>query len=152
MNGTLVPSRRLMVLLAASVLACKGSEGSQPKVPLDQMRADSAHAVAGVKTQGTPELSPEARVALDSGNALFRKKTYAAALAQYRLASARSPRHAAPYFGIYMVAQATKNTKLADSALANIRANNGVAPMPGFDHSDTSSAKARAGIKKDPTQ
>jgi hypothetical protein len=139
-----------MVLLAVSALACKGSGGSPPAKSLAEMRADSAHTAAGVQTQGTPELAPEAKVALDSGNALFRKKAYTAALAQYRLASMRSPRHAAPYFGIYMVAQATKNTKLADSALANIRANNGVPPMPGFDHSDTIGAKARAGVKKGP--
>lgn len=150
MIRTNAPSRRWMVLLAVSALACKGSGGSLPKVSLDQLRADSAHAAGGVQTQGTPQLAPAAKVALDSGNQLFRKKAYSAALAQYRLASLSSPQHAAPYFGIYMVAQATHNTKLADSALANIRANNGVAPLPGFDHSDTIGVKARAGVKKGP--
>lgn len=131
------PNRRWIVLLAASMLACKASNGNPPDRSLAELRADSAHAAGGVRNLVTPELSPEAKVALDSGNALFRKKAYAAALTQYRLASTRSPRHAAPYFGIYMVAQATHNPTLSDSALANIRANNGVAPMPGAAHSDT---------------
>ena len=137
MTGTNVADRRWITLLVASAIACSNGESS-PKVPLDQLRADSAHAAAGVQAQGGQvELTADARIALDSGNALFRKKAYSAALEQYRLSSSRSPKHAAPYFGIYMVAQATKNASLADSALANIRANNGVPPRPGFDHADT---------------
>ena len=139
---------RWMLWLAATALACDAGSSKAPKVALGQENADSARAAAGVQT--APTLGPDAKVALDSGNALFRKKAYPAALAQYRLAAARAPRHAAPFFGIYMVAQATANKVLADSALANIRANNATAPASGFDHSDTSLSKVRASGKKGP--
>lgn len=113
------------VAVAASAVAC--SPGSDaPKVPLGQRApADStqpvtaaAHAIIG----------PRAKAALDSGNALYRKKQYAAALIHYREASELAPQHAAPFFGIYMVARATGNAAMADSALADIRVRNG--PLP----------------------
>jgi len=69
-----------------------------------------------------PALPPTTRAALDAGNAEFRAKHYAAALGHYRLASLSSPGEAAPFYGIYMAAQALNNTPLADSAVAEIRA------------------------------
>ncbi|HSJ62805.1 MAG TPA: hypothetical protein VK922_02750 [Gemmatimonadaceae bacterium] len=63
----------------------------------------------------------DARAALDSGNRLFSAKAYAAALEQYRRAAALAPEHDAPLFGIVMVANATKDSALADSAAAAMR-------------------------------
>ena len=99
-----------------------------PKVPLGQVStADSARAM----TAAHAIIGPAAKAALDSGNALYRRKAYAAALAQYRAASTLAPAHAAPFFGMYMVARATSNTRMADSALAGIRQRNGpLAPVP----------------------
>ena len=112
----------LFVALAVSTVAC---DSNAPKVPLSSMAKDStpqlvasAHALIG----------PAAKAALDSGNALYRLKKYPQALAQYRLAADRAPQHAAPLFGIYMVARATSNPALADSAMAGIRLRNG--PLP----------------------
>ena len=99
-------------------------------------------------------LGPDAKAALDSGNALFRKKAYPEALAQYRLASDRAPQHSAPLFGIYMVARATNNGALADSALAGIRQRNGPLPTTqgGAPHgtmTDSALKQGHAGLKKD---
>ena len=67
------------------------------------------------------ELSPAARTALDSANAAFKAKDYDTALRHYRLAAAATPNHAAPWFGINMVARATHNQALADSAMTEVR-------------------------------
>lgn len=119
----------LLVLVFVSVAsACSKKEA--PKIPLaqgaplDSVRAmEKAHALIG----------PAARAELDSGNAFYRKKEYTEALARYRAASELAPQHAAPLFGIYMVARVTNNKKLADSALAGIRLRNG--PLPAAPHS-----------------
>jgi hypothetical protein len=138
-------------VITVFVLACGGGGGA-PKVPLAQVATDSsarameaAHALIG----------PEAKAALDSGNVLYRHKAYAEALAQYRLASDRAPQHSAPLFGIYMVARATNNPVLADSAIAGIRSRNGALPdvpagMGGAPHSMSDSAlkQLRAQMKK----
>jgi hypothetical protein len=126
-----------VVLVAATIVACTGSDA--PKIPLAQAtsassvhEAEAAHALIG----------PAAKVALDSGNFFFRRKAYREALAQYTAASALAPQHAAPIFGIYMVARATKNTALADSALAQIRLRNGPL-VPSSPHSLSDSAVQR---------
>ena len=63
------------------------------------------------------------------------KKQYAAGLVHYREASELAPQHAAPFFGIYMVARATGNAAMADSALANRRLRNGPpSPAPRWLH------------------
>ena len=116
---------RLAIL---ATLACSTRDES-PKVPLghpagaDSIRAEQqAHALLG----------PAAKAALDSGNVLFRKKAFEGALAEYRAAAALAPQHSAPLFGIYMVARATNNKAMADSALAAIRLRNG--PLPAGPH------------------
>ena len=145
-------------LLTIAVLAAGCTGGKEaPKVPLATARADSAHAAAGVQlavgdaaatgggvTEGP--LSAPAMAAIDSANALFRKKQYALALSQYRTAGVLVPQHAAPLFGVYMVAQATKDSKLADSALAEIRKRNG--ELPPAMHEFTDSASLKAGARK----
>lgn len=150
------PVRLLTVALATA--ACSGGKEA-PQIPLGQARADSAHAAAGVQvapgaaagTVGAAaggaaegQLPAKAQAAVDSANALFRKKQYAASLAQYRVAGAIVPQHAAPVYGIYMVAQATKDTKLADSALAEIRKRGGSALPSVHDFGDSASLKAAA--------
>jgi hypothetical protein len=109
-----------------------------PKIPLAQATAaDSARTMAAAHGL----IGPDARAALDSGNRLFRKKDYEGALARYRAASNLAPQHAAPYFGMYMVGRATKDTAMADSALAAIRVRNG--PMTPVPHSGNDSAVQR---------
>ena len=130
-------SRVRLIVLALAAAACTVKQEA-PKVPLSQATAaDSARRVASAHAL----LGPAARAALDSGNVLYRKKAYAGALAQYRAASALAPQHAAPYFGIYMVARATRDSAMADSALAAIRIRNG--PMPTAPHSVNDSVLQR---------
>lgn len=124
---------RAVVALVA--VACT-TRDEPPKVPLGRA-ADSAR----VEQQAHALLGPAAKAALDSGNVLFRKKNYEGALAEYRAASALAPQHAAPLFGIYMVARATDNRAMADSALAQIRLRSG--PLPGAAHSFSDSALRR---------
>jgi hypothetical protein len=122
---------------AGAFVACGGGQDS-PKVPLAQAaRPDSA----GLEAAAHALLGPAAKGALDSGNVLFRKKAYDAALAQYRAASILAPQHSAPLFGIYMVARATSNASLADSALAGIRLRSG--NMTAAPHGPTDSALKR---------
>ena len=122
-------------LLAIVTVACT-TRDEPPKVPLGRA-ADSVRA----EQQAHALLGPAAKAALDSGNVLFRKKNYQEALAEYRAASALAPQHAAPLFGIYMVARATDNRAMADSALTQIRLRNG--PLPGAPHTFSDSALRR---------
>jgi hypothetical protein len=101
-------------LLAAVLSAggCRESEES-PELPLDHPPLGGERASAA--------LVGDARVALDSGNRLYSAKAYAAALEQYRRAAALAPEHDAPLFGIVMVANATADSALADSAATAMR-------------------------------
>ena len=88
-------------------------------VPLGQA------ASPGLSPHGTvPSITGEAKVALDSGNALYTAKSYALALAQYRRAAALAPEAEAPLFGILMVANVTKDARLTDSVTKALRALN----------------------------
>ncbi|MEO8333435.1 MAG: hypothetical protein ABI664_00585 [bacterium] len=131
-------ARRLAVVAAmATIVACTNNDDAV-KVPLGQATlGDSVRAVAAAHAL----IGPAARVALDSGNAYYRRKAYAAALAEYRAASVLAPQHAAPFFGIYMVARATNNAAMADSALSDIRRRNG--PMQPLSHSRSDSVLER---------
>ncbi|CAN5488451.1 hypothetical protein BH09GEM1_BH09GEM1_10730 [soil metagenome] len=80
-------------------LQVMSSPGQRVATDSAQPVAAAAHAIIG----------PRANAALDTGNALYRKKQYAAALIHYREAAELAPQHAAPFFGIYMVARATGN-------------------------------------------
>jgi hypothetical protein len=131
-------SHLLLGLSAAAfvMVSCTGQDA--PKIPLAQgptldsaRTMEAAHALIG----------PAAKAQLDTGNVYYRKKAYAEALARYRAASALAPQHAAPLFGIYMVARATHDTAMADSALAGIRLRNG--PLPSAPHSLADSALQR---------
>jgi hypothetical protein len=151
MTGNKSRASRYLLLLAVAALACNAGDKA-PKVPLAQQApADSVHKAAGVaQAGGAVALGPEAQKALDSGNVLFRKKAYAPALAQYRLASAHAPNHAAPYIGMNMVAQATGDKALADSAIAAIRERGGAPSMGQHPSIDSAAKKASANVKKGP--
>jgi len=116
------------ITLAATVaaaLACNKGKEPAPKTPLSEVSAQRG----GELTAGSAgAMSAEARVVLDSGNALYRAKKYADALAQYRIAAQRAPEDPAPYFGIYMVAGATGNKRLQDTAQAALRARGMIQP------------------------
>lgn len=74
-----------------------------------------------IAPSGASDLQPLTQALLDSGNVAYRKQDFDGALRYYAKASAAQPEHAAPWFGTYMVGQATKNTALADSALRMVR-------------------------------
>jgi hypothetical protein len=122
---------RLILLAAIAAAGCTGHRDAQQVPPATAVVADSARAVA----QAHGLIGPAARAALDRGNGLFRKKAYDAALAEYRAAAALAPQHAAPLYGIYMVARATNNSAMADSALSGIKDRNAVMAPHAFDDS-----------------
>jgi hypothetical protein len=132
---------RWVIVLAATTVAC--SRQDPPKIPLARAVADSARSVEAAHAL----IGPEVKAALDSGNVLFRHKEYDAALAQYRTASALAPQHAAPLFGIYMVARATNNSVMADSALEGIRLRNGPMAVGPHTFGDSSMQRAHAAIR-----
>jgi Flp pilus assembly protein TadD len=77
----------------------------------------------GASAANTPgAMGNDAKTALDSGNILYRAKAYDEALVQYRRSAELAPTEAAPLLGILMVADVTKNAKLADSTRARMRA------------------------------
>lgn len=76
--------------------------------------------VPSVPSQAS-SLAPATQALIDSGNIAFRQKKFDAALDFYHKASREQPDHAAPWFGTYMVGQATKNQALAESALRVVR-------------------------------
>jgi len=144
------PRARWMVLAMAVTLGACNKSSDADKIPLganEKMPKDSVHAGMTAPAAAPAEVSPAAKVALDSGNALFRKKDYDKALEQYRIAAKASPDHAAPWFGINMVAGATKNKALGDSALAEIRKRNAVEPHTGNDSGSAAAAHKKAGLK-----
>lgn len=96
-----------------TVVGCGGSDA--PKTPLGA--APPAAAIAG----GSPGLTGEAKIAIDSGNMLFRLKAYDKALVQYSRSADLAPNEVAPLLGILMVADVTKNSKLASETLPRIR-------------------------------
>jgi hypothetical protein len=96
-----------MVILALGVVACDSREA--PKTPL------------GETTRSGSGISGNARIALDSGNALFRAKLYDAALAQYERSAGLVPAETAPLLGIMMVADVKKDKRLADATLERMK-------------------------------
>jgi hypothetical protein len=131
MTRPFAPFAAVLALVAAT--ACSRDDGG-PHIPL----AKAATPPASQEAAAHALIGPAALAMLDTGNALYRKKDYASALARYRAAAELAPQHAAPLFGIYMVAKEQKNTALADSALAEIRKRNG--PLTGAPHGMSDSA------------
>jgi len=146
MSRSFVCRWSVIVIAAGAALACSGRR-DPPKIPLAKGGADSANAVEAAHAL----IGPAAKAALDSGNVLFRKKAYAAALAQYRAASALAPQHSAPLFGIYMVARATNNPAMADSALAGIRLRSGTMTPAPHVLTDTALQRMHANFRERPS-
>lgn len=119
-KSTLVRTVATAVLAGSFVLACGGDDG--PRTPLDQIQAQAGSLPSGhPPLEGSAPLSSAARSSLDSGNAAFRAKDYERALQFYRDAARAEPAHASPWFGVFMVAQATGNTALRDSAKLEVQ-------------------------------
>lgn len=146
-----IRSRTGWLALAAAVtlMGCnrKADDGKIPLTANAQMPQDSVHAGMTAPKTPEPEMSPAAKAALDSGNALQRKKLYPQALAQYRESAKLAPDNTAPTFGIYMAARATNNMVLADSALALIKARNVVEPHGDVDSTAMNAAHQKAAGK-----
>ena len=104
-------------LLCLANAACSGRGDDRA----DTSRAASAPAVVHA-SGGRATLPHDAAAALDDANADFRAGRYDAALRGYRVAAERAPTNAAPYYGIYMVARQLRDSALADSAMAAMRA------------------------------
>lgn len=107
------------VLLAAVLLpaACV-RDADVAKAPLGAAATAGAPGAAG---RASPVMPAEGQAAIDAGNAAVRRKDYAAAQAAFEKAAKMAPDHAAPWFGLYIVAQARNDAKAADAALAEIR-------------------------------
>lgn len=116
---------RALLLASCVVAAACGANGTDsPKQPL------GSAAAAPVSDAPAPDqlpagMTPLSVAHLDSGNVAFRARQYDQAMVYYRKAVADVPDHAAPWYGIFMVAQATKNSALADSATNAIAARTG---------------------------
>jgi hypothetical protein len=124
------------LVAAATVWGCGGSNRDAPKIPLDQATRVSS----GTSEASAPGgISGEAKAALDSGNMFFRAKAYDHALAEYRRSARLAPTELAPLFGILMVTDVTKNTKLADSTRSRMHELNPAA-------ADSSAAMSHAEI------
>jgi hypothetical protein len=113
--------------LALTVISACGTPDATGKRPLGSAPPLGAASAAGALASQSaapepagPVLSPAAKIALDAGNSAYRAKHFGDAIARYREASAASPEHAAPWFGIYMAATEMKNKPLADSAMAKV--------------------------------
>jgi tetratricopeptide (TPR) repeat protein len=138
-----------LVMSAAGVMSCSGRNDANDKEPLNSgTAAPVTGGTTGVNAEPAARVTAEALAALDAGNAAYRAKDYPAALAGYEKAARLAPQHPAPWFGIYMVAQVRKDTKAADTALAEIRRRN---ETPSATHSNLDSAaatgeRARTGV------
>jgi hypothetical protein len=106
--------------VGALVASCTAKEEGPPKQPLG-VPASPANGAS----MGAPALSATASAHLDSGNVAYRGKQYDVALAHYRAAAAAAPDHSAPWYGVYMVGEATSNKTLVDSANAMVAARSG---------------------------
>ncbi|MCC6243009.1 MAG: hypothetical protein IT353_09215 [Gemmatimonadaceae bacterium] len=103
---------RLVLPLVAVISAACNSGDDAGKRPLAEVVGSSAAAENAIPAG----LTALAAAHLDSGNVSFRARQYEMALRYYRAAALDVPSHPAPWYGILMVAQATKNSVLADSA------------------------------------
>jgi hypothetical protein len=109
-------SRVLAVAACVVTAACSGD--AAPKVPLGEAAPAASEAQTGSVANPLP---PAAMGLLEAGNNAYRAKQFDVAIAKYREAAAAAPKHAAPWFGVFMAASASGNTALADSASARVQ-------------------------------
>lgn len=113
---------RIACIAAIAILTVACGRDDSPRIPLSKMNGSSAALPPNHPSfQPGPELPLPARSALDSGNAAFGRKDFDGALRFYRQAATAAPTHASPWFGVFMVAQATGNTALRDSAQREVQ-------------------------------
>lgn len=119
----------LCVALGAAFATGCGANGSDAaKRPLN---ASTSTPNGAANDQLPPGLNAIAAARLDSGNVAFRARQYDQALRFYRAAAGDVPEHPAPWYGIYMVANATKNKALADTATKAIASRQGGSDLLG---------------------
>ncbi|MBL0172054.1 MAG: hypothetical protein IPP90_15285 [Gemmatimonadaceae bacterium] len=104
-------------LALISMVAC-GTSDTAGRQPIGSV---SDAASAEPTDASGPKLPLAALNALNAGNTAYRAKQFDVALASYREAAVAAPAHAAPWFGMYMVASEMKNTALADSAMGHVK-------------------------------
>jgi len=112
---------RRFVLVLGALAAVTGCDRSEKVQQGDSAVAALPPGHVPIEPSAPTELAPLTQALLDSGNTAFRLQQFDQALAFYAKASAAQPSHAAPWFGTYMVGQATKNAALSDSALRMVR-------------------------------
>lgn len=112
---------RRIVLVFGAALAVAGCNRSNDAPAGDSLAAALPPGHVPIAPSAPTDLAPRTQALLDSGNTAFRLKQFDQALAFYAKASEAQPEHAAPWFGTYMVGQATKDQALADSALRMVR-------------------------------
>lgn len=136
MIATLVPT-----FAAAAVLIGCTTRAEPPKLPLGKPSAS-----AEAESPARAALSPQAKTALDAGNAAFLAKKYDEALKQYRVAAKAAPSDVAPFYGIYMAADKLGQTALRDSASKLIAVESG-SSNPMFTDSTLRAAHTAANTK-----
>lgn len=118
------------VTLLVLMSACNREDGAErTALPGDSTMA-TALPPGHPSAAPAAELSEVARTMLDSGNVEFRAKRFDAARQYYEQAAALAPLHAAPWFGLYMIGDATRNKQLADSAMGEVRKRTGEPVTP----------------------
>jgi hypothetical protein len=132
--ASVVRFRPSFLIVCITLAACSGKKAETPATPAGP--ADSNTAIVG------PVIPEAERLALDSANSFYRAKAYPAALEAYRRAAQVAPKDVAPWFGVYMVATATQNKALGDSAIAEMRARGGEAPGQATDSALKAAHKA----------
>jgi len=134
----------LLAVAALSASACGGPE--VPKTPLGATSTGSF--VPGATSELPPGLNASAAARLDSGNIAFRLKQYDQALHYYEAAAKDVPQHAAPWYGISMVGQATGNKALVDSATRAVAARSGGGDLLNTDMAKTHGVTDTAPLPK----
>ena len=110
-----------MRLTAATIVFCLVLPACADRDADESAGAPRDSAGRVIASGSRASLPPLAAAALDCANVAFRAGQYDSALAAYRSAAAAAPMHAAPLYGIYMVAKQQGDRALADSALAAVR-------------------------------
>lgn len=121
MSGVRHGPSLVLVAILTFLGGCGGADDAG-KRPLSEMGQGGT----GVASDPLPPgMTASAAARLDSGNVAFRSRQYEAATRYYRAAANDVPEHPAPWYGIYMVGQATGNRELSDSAMRAVAARSG---------------------------
>lgn len=119
-------ARRTLSVFAAMIVI--GACGKDAEETAQLPPGHPPLASPGQTSGSSATIGGEAKVALDSGNALYRAKAFDLALDQYRRAASLAPAEGAPLFGMFMVASAMNDSTLADSVRTVMRARGQAAP------------------------